>query len=175
MQTARGASLNPSGDTHSPRSTYLRLFILVALLVLVVDQATKALAVATLKGEDSIELIPHVLALTYMTNGGAAFGMGAGMTVVLTALAAVVCFFVARTASQLRDRGWAVGLGLFLGGALGNLIDRVFRDPAPFKGHVVDFLDYGIFIGNVADIALTLAAAMIFFLTWRGVGIDGTR
>ncbi len=78
-------------------------------------------------------------------------------------------------ATRLRDRGWAIGLGLLLAGALGNLADRIFRQPSPFKGHVVDFIDYGIFVGNVADIALTFAAIVIVWRTWRGIAIDGTR
>ncbi|MGZ5373968.1 MAG: signal peptidase II, partial [Aeromicrobium sp.] len=140
MQTARGASLSSSGDTHHPRSTYVRLFFFVAVSVWLIDQATKALAVAKLDGRDPVTVIPNVFSLELTTNSGAAFGMAAGMTVVLSALAVVVCGFVIHASSRLRDKGWAVGLGLLLAGAMGNLTDRIFRDPSPFRGHVVDFL-----------------------------------
>lgn len=176
MQTARGASLNSSGDTNIPPSTYLRLFIFVAISVWLIDQATKAIAVAKLDGNDSITVIPQVFSLTFTRNAGAAFGMGTEMTALLSAVAVLVCVFVIRAASRLRDRGWALGLGLLLGGAMGNLTDRIFRDPAPFRGHVVDFLHLNHWpIFNVADVALTFAAFVVFWRTWRGIGIDGTR
>ncbi len=176
MQAARGASLSP-GDDHGPTAThtYVRLFAVIAALTLVVDQVTKALAVEKLQGRESIELIPHVLSLSFLRNGGAALGTGAGFTVVLTVVAIAVSVAVVRMATRLRDRWWAVGLGLLLAGAVGNLCDRLFREPAPLKGHVVDFIDYGVFVGNVADIALTVAAVVIVWRTWRGVGLDGTR
>jgi signal peptidase II len=176
MQAARGASLSP-GDDHGATATqtHVRLFAIVAVVTLVADQVTKVLAVERLQGRESIELVPHVLSLTFLRNGGAALGTGAGFTIVLSVVALVVSVVVIRLAARLRDRWWAVGLGLLLAGAVGNLVDRVFRAPAPFKGHVVDFIDYGVFVGNVADIALTLAAVVIIWRTWRGIGIDGSR
>ncbi|AXT84746.1 signal peptidase II [Aeromicrobium sp. A1-2] len=176
MQAARGASLSP-GDDHGAAAThtYVRLFTVVAAVTLLADQVTKVLAVEKLQGRESIELIPHVLSLTFLRNGGAALGTGAGFTIVLTAIAVAVAIGVIRVARRLRDRWWAVGLGLLLAGAAGNLIDRILREPAPLRGHVVDFIDYGVFVGNVADIALTLAAVLIVWRTWRGVGLDGTR
>lgn len=176
MQTARGASLNSGGSTDLPTSTYVRLFFLVAISVWLLDQATKVLAVERLDGHDPITLIPDVFELTFTRNGGAAFSMGTGMTAVLSVVAIAVCVFVLRAASKLRDRGWALGLGLLLGGALGNVTDRLFRSPAPFRGHVVDFLHISHWpVFNVADIALTFAALTIVWRTWRGVGIDGAR
>lgn len=175
MQAARGASLSP-GDDHGQAAThtYLGLFAVVSAVTLVIDQVTKALAVQHLQGRESVELIPDVLSLTFLRNGGAALGTGAGFTLVLTVVAAVVAVAVVRVARRLRDRWWAVGLGLLLAGAVGNLCDRLFREPAPLKGHVVDFIDYGVFVGNVADIALTFAAVVIVWRSWRGIAIDGT-
>ncbi len=176
MQKARGTSLSNGGRTHPPTSAYVRLFLLVAISVWLLDQATKALAVAKLDGHDPITVIPKVFDLTFTRNGGAAFSMGTGMTAVLSVVAIAVCAFVLRAASKLRDRGWALGLGLLLGGALGNVTDRIFRQPTPFRGHVVDFLHISHWpVFNVADVALTLAALVILWRTWRGVGIDGTR
>ncbi|MEO6471265.1 MAG: signal peptidase II [Aeromicrobium sp.] len=176
MQTARGASLTSNSDTNTPQSSYVRLFFFVAISVWLIDQATKALAVSRLDGRDSVTLIPHVFSLSFTRNAGAAFSMATGMTAVLSAVAIVVCVFVIRAASRLRDRGWAIGLGLLLGGAVGNLTDRIFREPHVFRGHVVDFLYINHWpVFNFADVALTFAALVVFWRTWRGVGIDGTR
>ncbi len=173
MQAARGTSLSPeSGPTNH---TSVRLFAIVAALTLAVDQITKLVAVEKLQGRAPVELIPNVLSLTFFRNAGAAFSTGTGFTLVLSIVAIAVCVAVIRMATRLRDRGWAIGLGLLLAGALGNLADRIFRQPSPFKGHVVDFIDYGIFVGNVADIALTFAAIIIVWRSWRGISMDGTR
>jgi len=147
----------------------------VTVVAFVIDQLTKVLAVQKLQGRDSIELIPDVISLTFLRNSGAALGTGAGFTIVLSIVAIAVCVVVVRMSARLRDRGWAIGLGLLLAGALGNLADRLFREPSPLKGRVVDFIDYGPFVGNVADIALTLAALLIIWRTWRGIGIDGRQ
>ena len=84
--------------------------------------------------------------------------------------------WVAVTVRRVGSLGWAVALGLLLGGSLGNLIDRFFREPGPGRGHVVDFIDYfGLFIGNVADIAIVGAALLIVVLALRGITIAGER
>ena len=175
MQAARGASLSPGDDHGATTRTSIRLFAVVTVVVLVLDQVTKFLAVEKLQGHDSIEIVPGLLSLTFLRNPGAALSTGAGFTLVLSLIAIAVCIGVVRAASGLRDRGWAIGLGLLLSGALGNLIDRIFREPAPLKGHVVDFIDYGVFVGNVADIALTFAAVVIVWRAWRGIRLDGTK
>lgn len=168
------AITEPTVSPTVPRSA-VRLFVIVAAVVLVIDQVTKVLAVELLEGQPSTTLIPGLLDLTFLRNPGAAFGQGSSMTIVLTVIAIVVAGVVLRMATRLRDRGWAVGLGLLLAGAVGNLIDRIFREPEPLRGQVVDFIDYGPFVGNVADIALTAAAVVIVWRTVRGVAIDGTK
>lgn len=174
MQAARGASLSTDGATSAP--TRIGLFAGVAASVLALDQLTKAYALANFDAGDPQTVIPGLIRFTLHFNPGAAFSTGTGFTVVLTAIAIVVSLVVLRMARRLRDRGWAVGLGLLLGGAVGNLVDRLVRDPAPFRGHVVDFIDYaGFFVGNVADIALTFAAVVIIVRSWRGIGLDGQR
>jgi len=175
MQAARGASLSPGGGHGATTRTYVRLFAGVALIAFALDQVTKVWAAAELQGRDPVEIIPGVLSLSFLRNPGAALSTGAGFTLVLSLVAIGVSIGVIRVASRLRDKGWAVGLGLLLAGALGNLSDRIFREPSPLKGHVVDFIDYGVFVGNVADIALTVAAVIIVWRAWRGVRIDGTR
>ena len=138
------------------------------------DQATKALAVATLDPDHSVTLVPHVFWLTLTRNSGAAFSAGAEMTVMLSMIAIIVVITVIRMARRLGDRGWALGLGLLLGGALGNLTDRILRAPSPFRGEVVDFLHLTHWpVFNVADIGLTAAAAIILHRGFKGATMDG--
>lgn len=152
------------------------LFAFVAIAVVVIDQLTKWWAVERLAGHDPITLVGDLLSLRFVLNPGAALGTAAGYTIVLSVVAIAVTVVLVVIAPRLRDVGWAVGLGLFLGGAVGNLIDRLFREPAFLEGHVVDFIDYaGFFVGNVADIALTVAAVVIILRSWRGHRFDGTR
>lgn len=81
-----------------------------------------------------------------------------------------------RISRRLGSTGWAVALGLLLGGTLGNLNDRLIRNPGFGRGHVIDFIAYGnFFVGNVADIATTVAAGLLMILYFRGVRLDGTH
>ena len=145
-------------------------FLGVAVVCLVVDQITKGWALRTLDDGHIVSLIPGVLRLELMHNSGAAFSFGSKVTWVFTALAAAVCVGLVMVSRRLISRGWAIALGLILGGAGGNLIDRLVRPPSPGKGYVVDFIGYGnLFIGNVADIAICGAAVLLTVLTVRGV------
>jgi signal peptidase II len=152
----------------------IRIFAVVAGLVWALDQATKSIAVAHLDPAQSITLVPHVFWLTLTRNPGAAFSTGTQMTVMLSLIAIIVVITVIRMARRLEDRGWGLGLGLLLGGALGNLTDRMLREPDPFKGHVVDFLHLTHWpVFNVADMALTFAAITILHRGWKGATMDG--
>ena len=154
----------------------VRIFALAAIGVWALDQATKAVAVATLDPARSITLVPHVFWLTLTRNSGAAFSAGAEMTVMLSMIAIIVVVTVIRMARRLRDRGWALGLGLLLGGALGNLTDRIVRPPSPLRGEVVDFLHLTHWpVFNVADIGLTVAAAVILHRGFKGASMDGSH
>jgi signal peptidase II len=143
----------------------------VAAAVYGVDQLTKVLAVARLQPGDPRPLIGELLQLHLIRNAGAAFSMATGVTWVLTIVAVVVVVVVVRSARRLGSVGWAVTLGLLLGGALGNLTDRLLREPGFGRGHVVDFLDYaGLFIGNVADIAIVVGVALLVLDGFRKGG-----
>jgi signal peptidase II len=148
----------------------------LALALLAVDQVTKAWAVQTLTVGERSPLIGDLLGLSLLYNPGAALSIATGMTWVLTAIAVVVVVVTVRASRRIGSRGWALALGLLLGGAVGNLVDRFLRDPGPARGHVVDFIAYGdLFVGNVADIAIVGAAGLIMVLSVRGIGLDGTR
>lgn len=148
----------------------------IAVVTYVGDQVSKAWAVASLTDQPPRSLIGTFLQLDLIRNPGAAFSVGTGSTWVLTLIAVVVLVVIVRTSRRLGSTGWAWALGLLLGGALGNLTDRIVREPGLGQGHVVDFLNYNdVFIGNVADIAIVSAAVLIGLLAVTGRGVDGTR
>lgn len=161
--------------------TRRRLLAITALMILGLDVATKIVAVAQLSGRAPLDLIDGVLRLTLTRNAGAAFGLATGATVLLTVVALVVVVLIVRAAPRLRSGGWALALGLLLGGAAGNLVDRLLRAPGPFRGEVVDFLDLdfsplrGFPVFNLADSAICVGGALAVLLTLRGVEVDGGR
>ncbi len=158
------------------RRRLLRLIAVLAVVVLAVDQASKAWAVSALTEGERTDLVGDLLGLRLLYNPGAALSIATGMTWLLTVVAVVVVVVTVRASRRIGSRTWAVALGLLLGGAVGNLLDRFFRDPGPARGHVVDFIAYGeLFVGNVADIAIVGAAGLIVLLAVRGIGLDGTR
>ena len=140
----------------------------IAVAVILVDQGTKMWALSALADGRRIELLGSALSLILLHNPGAAFSTATGHTWVLTLVAMVISLGV--VAFSGRTRGiMSLIAGLILGGAVGNLIDRMIRPPSPMNGHVVDFIDYGgWFVGNVADIAIVVAAALIMLLSLRG-------
>lgn len=146
------------------------LLVVIAAVVLVVDQVTKVAAVAGLTGKGYVPLLGEYFGLRLVYNPGAAFSFATGMTWILALITVGVVVVIARLAPRISSRPWAVVLGLLLGGALGNLVDRMVREPGPLRGHVVDFLSYyTFFVGNVADIAIVVAAVGMMWLTLRGV------
>ncbi|MEV8631443.1 signal peptidase II [Streptosporangium sp. NPDC051023] len=157
-----------------------RVALLAALAVVVygLDLLTKTIVLRTLEGREPFVVIPDLLQFRVIFNAGAAFSIGTGMTIVFTIIAAGVVIAILRTARNLRSLPWAVTLGLMLGGALGNLTDRLFRAPGGLQGHVVDFIETfpGHFpVFNVADSAIVCGGILAVFLAWRGYQIDGTR
>ena len=135
------------------------VLLLVALGVLTLDLLTKLLAVRELSDREPVELAGGILTLRLVRNSGAAFGMAQGLTVVLTALALVVVVVILRMASRLRSTWWAVALGLVLGGALGNLVDRAH------EGAVIDFIDplaWPAF--NLADSAIVVGVGVLLYV-----------
>jgi|SRR5579875_22584 len=170
MQATRGAPL--AGARH--RSTRpLWLLAAVAAVVIAADQISKALVVAKLTPGDPIDVIGTVLRLDLTRNSGAAFSLGTGATVLFTVVAVAVVAVILRTARRLSSRRWAVSLGLLLGGAVGNLADRLFRAPGPGQGHVVDWIELPHWpVFNVADSAITVGAVVAVLLSLAGVALS---
>ena len=166
----------PAGPTPARRRRLFLLLAGIAVVTYLLDQLTKWGAVRALTDAEPRNLFGSFLRLELIRNPGAAFSIGTGNTWVLTIIAVVVLVVVIRVSRRLGSSGWAWALGLLLGGALGNLTDRIVREPGLGRGHVVDFLNYnGWFIGNVADIAIVGAAVLIGLLALTGRGVDGTR
>jgi signal peptidase II len=152
------------------------LLLGLAAAVLVLDIGTKLLVVATLSDRPPVRLLGGVVYLTETRNTGAAFSFAAGATVVFTLIAVAVAAVIVRSARRLYSAGWAVALGLVLGGAVGNLLDRIFRDPGFLRGGVVDFIQVGWWpIFNLADSAIVCGGVLGALLAFRGIEFDGGR
>jgi signal peptidase II len=163
-------------SAHPGRRGLPLVVALVAALVFLADQGSKSLAVARLTGRGRVDLIGDLFGLRLVRNAGAAFSMATGATWLLTIIALVVVITIIRIARRLGSRGWTLALGLLLGGALGNLTDRLIRSPGFFRGQVVDFLELPHWpIFNLADTSIDTGAVLIALLTLRGIRIDGGR
>lgn len=165
----------PALPERRPSSRRGLAFALAAVW-LVLDIVTKAVAVAQLSPRRPVELVDGVLELDLLRNAGSAFSFAPGYTAVLSLVAVAVVVVVVRIAGRLRSTAWAIAFGLLLGGALGNLTDRIFRAPGVLRGHVVDFIalpHWPVF--NIADSGITIAAVLIVVLSLLGRSYDGTH
>ena len=168
----RGTAGDGSGP---PARRRVGVLVAVAAVVLAADVISKVIVVATLTENVPVRVIGSVLRLDYIRNPGAAFSLGAGgYTVVFTLIAAAVIVAILRMARTLASRRWAVALGLLLGGALGNLTDRIARGPGPLRGWVVDFIQLPHWpVFNLADSAICCGGALMVLLTVMGLHPDG--
>jgi signal peptidase II len=180
--TARATGVGPGtgDDDGGPAAPLPRrrvgLLLVIAAVVLALDLATKIVLVSVLADGQRIPIIGDTVQLVLVRNPGAAFSLATGMTWVLTLVALAVVAGIVRFARRLRSPGWALALGLVLGGALGNLADRFFRAPGPLQGHVVDFVSVGWWpVFNVADSAICVGGAVLVLLALTGRDIDGRR
>ncbi|MFC9967765.1 signal peptidase II [Nocardia ignorata] len=154
----------------------LTMLLIIAAVLFSLDLLTKCLAVAYVAPGEWVPIIGDFAGLKLVRNPGAAFSMATGMTWLLTLIAAAVVIGVIRIGRTLRSLWWAIGLGMVLGGAMGNLVDRLFRSPGPLQGHVVDFVAIGWWpVFNVADSAIVCGAILLVALTVFGFEPDGTR
>ena len=184
LQAARGTPLTDSGDagdagegtSSSPPAAApnrLPLVLAVAAVVVVVDVVSKVIAVDHLSGRPPVHVIDDFLELTLTRNAGAAFSVGVGATVVFSVLAVVVAAVIIRTATRLRHVGWGIALGLLLGGALGNLVDRLVRSPGPLRGEVIDWIrlpHWPVF--NIADASIVCGAILAALVVLLGHQLD---
>jgi signal peptidase II len=153
------------GSSPSTRRPLLILGLVVGIVVL--DQITKAWVVASL-ADGPLSIIGDRVELRLSRNPGGAFSILTGFTPLLAVLAAIVAIVLVRVAQRAKDPVMVVALSLVLGGALGNLTDRLFRAPGFLRGEVVDFVRIGAFPSfNVADSAVTIGAVLLLLWGWR--------
>ncbi|GAA3705088.1 signal peptidase II [Nonomuraea antimicrobica] len=178
------------GTAGRARRRLITILIALAAVIYAADLATKTVVLRTLEGEAPLVVIPGVLQFRVIFNSGAAFSIGTGMTFVFTCIAAGVVVAIVRTARKLGSLSWAITLGLLLGGAVGNLTDRLLRYPSgigrstQLQGHVVDFIEVlpGNFpvidyfpVFNIADSAIVCGGILAVILAWRNVQLDGSK
>jgi len=184
VQTAPGTSLNGASEVSGPavpqtpeaqspearaatgggrhagapgRPRRIGLLVAVAVFVIAADVISKSIVVAKMAHHPPIRLLTS-------------------MTVVFTAIAVGVIVYILRAARNLRSIGWAIALGLLLGGATGNLLDRIFRAPAPLQGHVVDWIELPHWpVFNLADSSICCAGVLVVLLALQGIRLDGTK
>jgi signal peptidase II len=172
MQAEGGASLSDARIATAPRI----LFVLAAVVGLAIDQVSKALVVAKLTPGERHDLVGKALRLDLIRNPGAAFSTGTSHTEWFAALAVVASIVVVWFGLRAVDRIWSAALGILLAGIVGNLLDRIFRAPGGFRGHVVDFLEFPHWpVFNLADVCINIAAVLIVIQAARGVRLDGAR
>jgi signal peptidase II len=166
--TAADTEVSP----HTPRRRQ-SLLLSVAAVVLTLDIVTKVLAVKLLTPGQPVPIIGDTVTWTLVRNSGAAFSMATGYTWMLTLIASAVVVGIFWMGRRLVSTWWAIGLGMILGGAMGNLVDRFFRAPGPLRGHVVDFLSIGWWpVFNVADPSVVGGAILLVTLSALGFDFD---
>ncbi|MFL6054558.1 MAG: signal peptidase II [Actinoallomurus sp.] len=166
--------MNPDQEAAA-RPRRIGVLVAVAAAALALDAISKVIVVALLQDHAPIKVIGGLLTLRVLRNSGAAFNIGNGMTYVFTVIATAVVVAILRYARRLRSLPWAVTLGLLLGGALGNLADRMLRSPGPLRGHVVDWIELPHWpVFNLADSAIVCGGALAVVLASRGLQVDGT-
>ncbi|MFC5930161.1 signal peptidase II [Cryobacterium melibiosiphilum] len=160
------------------RSRALIVLALIALGIYALDQISKILVVDLMTEGEVVRVLGEVLQLHFVRNPGAAFSLASGTTWVFSIIAAGVVVFIVWFARRIRSLAWGLVFGLLLGGVLGNLTDRLLREPGFGLGHVVDFLSTPWLlpaIYNVADMSIVSSMIIFMILTIRGIGLDGER
>lgn len=180
MTETNGTRSDAPGPTpEGARAHFFRagpvVMLAIAVVIVIADQITKVLAVATLEGEQPVRIAGDTVRLLLLRNPGAAFSMGTEFTAVLSVVATIVVAGLLWFSRRIHSRWWAWGLGLILGGAAGNLVDRYFRAPGILQGHVVDFVSVGWWpVFNVADSCLVAGVIVVAVAVFKGVDYDGS-
>lgn len=149
--------------------TRAAVFALIVFIGVVLDRITKLWALSALGGGKNIEVFPHLLSLTLVRNPGASFGLGSSFTWVISVLACAACGAMVAAIKRTKSLYWTIALALAFAGAFGNLIDRAQYAEGFLNGKVVDFINYGWSVGNVADIELMFAGIAVIVLILIGI------
>lgn len=153
------------------------LYLAIALVLIFVDQFTKNLAIASLELGVSYEVIGEILTWRLAYNDSAAFSLGFGYTWILTVISAVAALATMWFARRITSVSWQIMTGIFLGGVVGNLIDRLIREPSFGNGHVVDFIriPFNFPVFNLADVFIVSMAILTVIRVYRGENLGGVE
>ena len=147
----------------------MRRLFATAWTIWLVDFLTKAWALSTLTSNPR-PIVGRFLQFVLVKNSGAAFSFATGFTIFFTLVAFAVVVAVTFFAPRVTSQGWLIAMGLLLGGVLGNLTDRIFREPGFLSGYVIDWIEIPHWpVFNLADSAITVAAALAFILSLRNI------
>ncbi|HTA09253.1 MAG TPA: signal peptidase II [Streptosporangiaceae bacterium] len=175
-QQPQGKSDVPAGLEVGVPHRRVGALIAVAVAIIALDIASKVTVVATLTNRAPIRLLGGFLKLRVDRNPGAAFSFAPGLTILFSLIAIAVIVVILRSSRRIRSLAWAITLGLLLGGATGNLIDRIFRSPGLFRGWVVDWIQVPHWpVFNLADSAIVCGGILAVLLSARGIRLDGQR
>ena len=164
--------MRPASQPNSGKAKFglVKRLYLIAWIIWLIDFATKTWAIANLDSRDPIKLIGSFLQLTLVKNSGAAFSFATGATFILSIFASCVVAAIAYYAPKITSKGWAIVIGLALGGIVGNLTDRIFRAPGFFTGHVIDWIELPNWpVFNIADSAIVVAPAIAVVLSIKNI------
>jgi len=141
------------------------------------DLLTKEWVLASMAEGEQRAVLGELLQWHFVRNPGAAFSFAAGSTWIFTTLAAAVVVFIVTQVRRIRSPLWAMAFGGLLGGTLGNLTDRLTREPGFFVGHVIDFIQVWGFpaIFNLADVFIVSSMIGVVLLVLLSIGLDGVR
>jgi signal peptidase II len=175
-QEPQGKSDVPAGLEVGVPHRRVGVLIAVAIAIIGLDIASKVTVVATLTNRTPIRLLGGFLKLRVDRNPGAAFSFAPGLTILFSLIAIAVIVVILRSSRRIRSLSWAITLGLLLGGATGNLVDRIFRSPGLFRGWVVDWIQVPHWpVFNLADSAIVCGGILAVLLSARGIRLDGQR
>ena len=147
-----------------------RTLLSVAWFIWILDLATKAWAVEQLAHREPIKILGNFFQLTLVRNPGAAFSFATNATLLLSLFGIIVLLGIIYFATRITSKGWSIVLGLVMGGILGNLMDRIFREPGFLRGHVIDWMQLPHWpIFNIADSAIVIAAVLSMVLTVKNI------
>lgn len=170
-------ALNSDARSEAPRYRAQSLaLLLIAVLIWLADQASKQWVVTNLPEGEVVPVWGDFVQFIFVRNPGAAFSFATGATWVFTLLAVAVVGVLIWQSRKLGSRAWAVFFALLLGGVLGNLTDRLFREPGFTVGHVIDFISTPWLlpaIYNVADIAIVSAMVLFVIISFQGISLSG--
>ena len=159
--------------TNTSKRGLLLTFLATGWIVVTLDQLSKYLVIENLKPGQRIPVLGDLVKFVLVYNDSAAFSIGFGITWIFTILSSIAALAIMWFAGKLETIGWSVAGGLALGGVVGNLIDRIIREPGFGQGHVVDFISipFNFPIFNVADMAIVAVAIIVVLRIMAGTPI----